>query len=1626
MQYTATNLTYPTVFTTPKRPVVRKIIKYTLRVPAILLGTVLLLLVALYLPPTQDFIKKKAVRYVSENLGIQLSMKRLRLKFPLRLAMDNAQAITATGDTLFSCRTLRADVSLLPLLRKEVVVKRFTFGDASFHLADTTGTMDLQVRIKKFALEAANAALGAQVAHVPTIRLSGGDVQLTLGETQPDTTAVETASAPLLWRIVTEKLTLDDIAFTMHTSPTLTDLTARITSGSIDSCTVDLGTRMIAAGSVLIEKGGYAYLADTASVPQATHTAPADTATSLPWTVLATRVRLAENKARYGLPYGTPPEGLDPHHIEVSGLNLKLDSVFNRGMAIRVILAELSFSERSGLSVTEAQGRIAMDSAGYALRNFLLQTPASSIRADLSAGAGIATMEPTAPVDANLTVTLGAADIFRLVEMDDTLRRKLAGRDLTLEARLSGTLGELRLDRLALSLPKALDFTAEGGIQSLAVPEKIAGKATFGGAVTDPQLPAAFLPKGITLPPLRFRGEAQIVPGTYSGNMVLQAAEGRVAVNGSFSPKGERYRADVKIDSLPLFRFLPADSPGFATLALKAEGHGFDLLSPRTAGQAELRIAQAEYNLFDYKDIELTVQLAANRLDGQLTSDNAALRADLRIGGMLTVQKQEAGIFGSIRTLDLRQMHLVDEVATASTHLEAKASATNRDSYAAALDLDSLKIRYGTFESQVPYTSLTAETDTTHVQAGVSSGNLKLTFRAERRLDSLTAALARTAAAVKYQIGTGCINTDTLERLLPPFRLDFRAARNNILNLYLQHSQGAGFGQATLTASAADGRPFGFKAEVNQFSTRGIVLDTLTAGVGGRNGQLQYYVRLANRPDNMNHMGLIALYGHAEGNTGQLTLSQRDRQGRQGLDFGLRTTLTDSSVTVNLFPSRPVFGFSQWSVNDGNYVRYGFDRTLAADLRVTRPGHSFSLQSVSEEEWPRGCSIRLGLQGISIGDMLKVLPAAPPIGGRLEAGLTFGMSDSTMAAKGTLTIDTLLYDNRRVGDIGLDLAYRTDTLSGQQGSATLLIDRKTALSANGRFNKADSVAAVRLTADIPGIPLAAADPFLPEGSGSLSGLLKGHVEADGSTKALQLAGSLKFDSTTVNVAAIGTRFGITDTPIVLQGDKVLFKDFGLIAPNKHRLTVNGNIDIGDFSQVTADLRVKASDFQLINVPRSEGSMIFGQASADLSAQARGPLDALNIRGDVDLLTGTEVTYVMQNSPKDIQDKSQNMVNFTVFNDTTTVYAVRPPAMLRLGGIDMLLNVSIAPDVEVSVFLSEDGQNRIDLQGGGDLTYSMNRLGDTRFAGKYELSGGRVRYSPPVIPAKDFSITPGGYVSWTGDIADPSFAIRAVETVRTTVTLEDQTARQVDFEISIDISGSLENLDVKFDLSAPEDLTLQNQLASLTPEQRQNQAMSLLLYNTYSGPGTSAKANTGNPLNSFIAKELNQWAQNSLKGVDLSFGVASYDDASAGPDGTRTDYSYKLSKKFFDNRMRVSVGGKVSTGGDPNQNAAENLVDDISLEYQLTRRDNMYLKLFRQTDFESILEGEVTETGVGFGVRKKVLKLRDLFKLTPEKKEVKAERRAERRAKREQKRKERREDHKNKEAVITEEPEPHTE
>ena len=559
--------------------------------------------------------------------------------------------------------------------------------------------------------------------------------------------------------------------------------------------------------------------------------------------------------------------------------------------------------------------------------------------------------------------------------------------------------------------------------------------------------------------------------------------------------------------------------------------------------------------------------------------------------------------------------------------------------------------------------------------------------------------------------------------------------------------------------------------------------------------------------------------------------------------------------------------------------------------------------------------------------------------------------------------------------------------------AKLNIDAQTVLTAKGAYLTAQAEP-LKFTIGLPSFPLSPLNPFLPADAARLAGALKGEIKVTGSPQHPGLNGELGFTDGQLTIPMIGTSFGLSSAPITIADNKLTFSKFGLTAPDNKNLSIDGVVDLSDFAQLYTDLRVQASDFPLINASRNSESMVYGKANADIDLSAKGKLNTLVVRGDVRLLSSTNVVYTLRDSPLETRDEEQHIVTFVSFSDSTALARLDSVPPVQVWGMDMLVNVNIDDNVKATVNLSEDGNNRIALIGEGALTFTMNPQGDTRFTGRYTLSGGTVVYNPPVISQKVFSINNSSYVEWTGDIADPSFNITATESVQTTVTSEDNSSRKVTFDITVNVRNTLKDLSITFDLAAPGDLAIQNQLLSLAPEQRSTQAMALLIYNTYTGPGTTAKIDSNNPLNSFIEKELNQWARNNLKNVDVSFGIKSVDDPSAAS-GQHTDYSYKVSKNLFNDRVKVTVGGSISSDTDPAQNMKENFVDDISLEYRLNKRDNMSLKVYRYNTQESILEGEVVDTGVGFVVRKKLNRLGDLFRLTrnPEKRQQREEKRA---------------------------------
>lgn len=88
-----------------------KWVSWILLTPVILF---VILMVLLYIPPVQNFLRKEAAAYASEATGMQINVRRIDLRFPLNLLVRGVEVIQ-TPDTLLSLESFNVHVQALPL-----------------------------------------------------------------------------------------------------------------------------------------------------------------------------------------------------------------------------------------------------------------------------------------------------------------------------------------------------------------------------------------------------------------------------------------------------------------------------------------------------------------------------------------------------------------------------------------------------------------------------------------------------------------------------------------------------------------------------------------------------------------------------------------------------------------------------------------------------------------------------------------------------------------------------------------------------------------------------------------------------------------------------------------------------------------------------------------------------------------------------------------------------------------------------------------------------------------------------------------------------------------------------------------------------------------------------------------------------------------------------------------------------------------------------------------------------------------------------------------------------------------------------------------------------------------------
>lgn len=1474
-------------------------------------------MVLLYVPPVQNLIRREVTAYASKATGMQIQVERIDLRFPLNLLVRGVEVIQQP-DTLLSLESLNVRVQAWPLLKGKVEVDEVTLSRVAFNSANLIDGMEIKGVLGRFFLQSHGVDLSNETAVINATELSDTHVQMLMNDTTT-TPKDTTASAPVNWKVDLHQLKLKNVSFSMQLPADSMRMAAHIGEATIDDAQADLKNQFYGLKQFL----------------------------------------LSGTSASYDTGAAKPVEGFDASHIAVRDVSIGLDSLLYKGRDMKAVIREFTMNERSGLSVTSLTGRAFSNDSIISVPGLKLQTPHSEI--DLSAHTywELVNIPTTGRLSANLNAYIGKEDVMLFTGgLPDSFKEAYPFRPLVIRAGTDGNLKEMQISRFTADLPGAFSLEGGGILENLA--DSITRSGTIGLKMKTQNLNfltglSGEVPNGTLVIPdsMNLVAQVDIKGPEYKANLHLKEGQGAMNVNAALNTATEVYKADLKIDNLQLHHFLPKDSIYELSLSAAADGRGLDVMSYRSYAKLDLALDRLHYAQYHLSNVHLTGALKGALVTANLTSDNELLKMTTDAEYNLAHSYPDGKVTVDVIRLDLHELGLMPEPMKRPLAF-----------------------------------NLSAEARQNRVFTHFISGDMKLNLSARSGVNPLISQSIRFVDVLMKQIDEKELNHAELRKALPTAVLSFSAGKENPLAYFLA-TKNISYHEASMKFGTAPDWGINGKAAVHALKVDTLQLDTVFFTVKQDTTLMKLRAGVINGPKNPQFSFSTTLTGEIRDRDAELLVDYKNGKGETGVLLGVNARPLfegqgkGNGIAFTLIPEKPIVAFQQFHFNENhNWIYLHKNMRVYANVDMwDEEGMGFRVHSMQGDTVSLQ-NIDVEIRRIRLQEITSVLPYFPEVTGLFSLEAHYIQTEKDLQLSAEASIDELTYERQRIGDIALGATW----LPGEQGkqylNAYLNHDQMEVLVADGKLlptrTGKDSL---EVNTTLEHFPLRVANAFIPDQMVTLSGDMDGNLNITGSTEQPLINGELVLDSVAVFSSQYGARFVFDNRPVQIKNNRLLFDKFAIYTTSKNPFTIDGYVDFRDMSRPMANLNMLAQNYTLLDAKRTRESLVYGKVFADFRATVKGPLDGLNMRGNVSLLGNTDVSYVLTDSPLTVQDRLGSLVTFTSFSDTTTVVRQEVPTV-SLGGLDMVMMVHIDPSVRVKVDLDASNDNRIELEGGGDLSMKYTPQGDLTLTGRYTLSGGLMKYALPVIAAKEFAIDNGSYVEWTGNPMDPMLNFKATDRIRASVSEgENGGSRMVNFDVSVVVKNRLDNLSFAFDVSAPEDATVQNELTAMGAEERGKQALYIMVMKTYLGTGPIGggggglgKLNMGSALTSVLSSQINSLMGN-LKNASLSVGVEDHDDSETG--SKRTDYSFRYSQRLFNNRFQIVIGGKVSQGENAT-NDAESFIDNISLEYRLDRTGTRYIRLFYDKNYESVLEGEITETGVGIVLRKKLDKLSELF------------------------------------------------
>ena len=1533
---------------------------------------ILLLAVLLYLPPVQNWAVKQVASYASESTGMDISVKHVQLVFPLKLGVEGVKvlqpvdslknsrnlALRNKKDTVADIQKMVVDVQLLPLFSNQVMVDELNFTKMKVNTTNFIHEARIKGDVGRLQLMAHGIDLGKEHVKVNDALISDARLSVELSDTVPPDTTPSTN----YWKIHLQKLKLKNTDFTLHMPGDTLQVNAYFGDALARTTYLDLF------------KGLY----------QVKH---------LDW---------KNGRVNYDQNFERPVSGLDFNHLAFHDMALKTDSFYFCDSRIDVKIKEARMKEKSGLKIDQLNGRFVMDSVKLQLPDLYFRTPESHLQATVDMDMNAFAAKNPGKVMARVKGALGRSDLFLFI--GDALPKQMKSRwpyyPMKVEGSLKGNMQRAAFSGVKVNLPTVFDLSTDGMVANMTDMNRLKANINLKArtynlgmvtAMLDPALTQEIrIPSGIGI-----QGNVKMDGTKYATKLALTEGKGSMKVDAAIDAKTRRdgsidmnrlaYQAKLQARQIQAQHFLPHQNLYTFTGEVEAKGVGTDFLSPRTRLMAKAKVNQVHYDKYQLHDMVADAQVANGRIHAKLDSRNELLNGNIAVDALANTKKLQATLVADVRHADMYQLKITDKPVDVSLCGQIDVLSDLKDSHKVWANLDDITVRTEkkVYRPVGVKVDILTDRDTTHAIA--ECGDFRLNMDAHGGYEKLLHRVTGLQKELWKQLKNRRIDQVMIRNSFPSGHIYLSTGKDNFISRFIEY-MGYHFKSVEMELNASPVAGLEGYMNIDSLVAGGMQLDTIRALVHTQGDTIRYSARVQNNKHNPQYVFRALVDGEVQEHGSNVKARLYDASNKLGVDVGLAAMLQPNGVKVSLIDTHPILGYKEFVANDSNYVMLSDDGRVSADLVLKAAAGNMGMRVYSNDKNEDALQdITVSMSRFNLDKVLSVIPYMPDITGIMDGDFHFIQTKEELSVSSNLKIDNMTYEKCPMGNVGSEFTYMPKSDGSHYVDAILTYEGDEVATVTGTY-KSEGGGDLDAEVGLEKLPLHFINGFVPDQLIGLKGYGEGALKMKGALSNLDIDGEVYLDSAYLVSVPYGISIRFANDPVRITDSKLLFENFMMYANNESPLNIQGALDFTDVENMKLNIRMRAQDFLLIDAEENARSEAFGKAYVNFFGSMQGSLSNLKMMGKLDVLGKTNMTYILRESELTTDNQLEELVKFTNFKSGKEVVVQKP----TLDGFDMLLSMSIDESARILCALNADKTNYVDLMGGGNLQMRYNTADGIRLTGRYTLNDGEMKYSLPIIPLKTFDIQDGSYIQFTGDPFNPTLNITATEDIKTTVNEGEGSGRSVDFICGVKLSQTLEKPGIQFIISASNDQTIQDELNSMSVEERGKIAITMLASGMYLASGTTSSFSMNTALTSFLNSEINNIAGTAMRSIGLDVGM-SVDNQTNASGGTHTDYNFKFAKRFFNNRLSFSVGGQVSTGAElENANKNESFFNNVEVQYRLNEGASMYVRAFYNANTYDWLDGQIGEYGGGFTWRRKLSKFSDIFRWKTEKQQVPAD------------------------------------